>query len=116
MDLVSFAQATVAGVPLVLVIMGLVEWFKRFHKRDGTAMFSGNGLLLVSMGLGLLFGGLYMVSQQRPPVGDWWTVGVYWFAVAVYGLMMGLVASGIYEVAKSLVEKLFAQLIKAMGK
>lgn len=110
MDFEGFAKATVAGVPLVVVIIGMVYWFKLFKRKDGTAVFQGNGLLLVSMGWGLLLGSMYMLTQQRPPAGgDWWPSLVYWFAVVVYGLMMGLTASGLYEVAKGIVEKMFVK-------
>lgn len=110
MDLSGFARASVAGVPLVLVIVGVVSWFKGFQRADGSQLFRGNALLGVSMGVGLLLGGIYMITQQRPPAGDWWTGLVYWFAVTVYGLMMGIVASGLYEVARGLVEKTFGEL------
>jgi hypothetical protein len=114
MDLERFADASVAGVPLVMVIMGLVYWFKSFTKKDGSKVFEGNGLLMVSMGIGLVLGGLFMLTQTRPPVGDWWTGLQYWFALAVYGLMMGLVASGLYEVARGFVEKTFGELFKGL--
>jgi hypothetical protein len=110
MDLQSFAKATVAGVPLVLVIVGLVVWFKSFKRKDGNRLFSGNALLVISMLVGLLLGGGWMITQTRPPAGDWYLVYVYWFAVLVYGLAMGIVASGLYEVARSFVEKTFSQL------
>lgn len=116
MDFEGFAKATVAGIPLVVVIIGVVYWFKSFKRKDGTATFQGNGLLLVSMSWGLLLGGLYMLTQSRPPAGDWWDSLVYWFAVVVYGLMMGLVASGLYEVVKGIVEKMFGRATQAVLK
>lgn len=113
MDLASFAQVSVAGVPLVLVVIGMTYWAKSFKKPDGNQLITGNGLLVISMAIGLVLGGGYMLTQTRPPAGDWWPAVQYWFALAVYGLAMGLVASGIYEVAKGIVEKTFSsQLAK----
>lgn len=113
-DLTSFAKASVAGVPLVLAIIGIVYWFKAFRTKDGTQLFQGNSLLLISMAVGLIMGGGYMITQTRPPEADWWTVFVYWFAVAVYGLIMGVVASGLYEVARGFIEKTFGELFKGV--
>lgn len=112
LDLSGFAKASVVGVPLVLVIIGLVYWFKSFKRADGSRLFTGNQLLVISMLIGLVLGGLYMMTQTRPPTGDWWLIMGYWFAVWVYGLMMGIVASGLYEVAKGFVEKTFSELFK----
>lgn len=108
----GFAKASVAGVPLVLVIVGLVVWFKSFKNSDGSRKFTGNQLLIISMLIGLLFGGSWMITQTRPPAADWYPIFVYWFAVVAYGAMMGIVASGLYEVARSFVEKTFAELFK----
>ncbi len=115
MDLTGFAKASVVGIPLVFWIVGLTYWFKSFRRKDGiTPTFQGNGLLLVSMANGLIWGGGYMITQQRPPNGDWWVQLVYWFAVVVYGGVMGLVASGLYEVARGFIEKTFGELFKGV--
>jgi len=114
MDLTSFVKATVAGVPLIFVVIGVVYWFKQFKRPDGSPLFSGNTLLLISMGWGLFLGSGYMISVTRPPVGDWWTLFVYWFAVAIYGLAMGIVASGLYNAVKAIVEKQFAALFSRL--
>jgi len=106
MDFTTFiTTATVGAVPLVFVIIGLVEYFKKLGVK-------GNTLLLISMGIGILFGVPYMVSQQRPPAGDWFPIFTYWFAAIVYGIAMGLVASGLYDVVKAIIEKLFGKTIK----
>lgn len=115
MDLISFVKPAVAGVPLVFVIIGFVYWFKQFKHPDGKPLFSGNTLLLVSMGWGLLLGGGYMLSATRPPVGDWWIGYVYWFGVFIYGVAMGIVASGLYSAVKALIEKQFAAVFEALG-
>ncbi len=108
MNFAAYAQASVAGVPLVAVIIGLVSWFKLFKRRDGTAFFSGNDLLLISMCIGILVGGCYMVTQTRPPNADLWLIFIYWFGAVIYGFFMGLIASGIYNVAMDFVNKLLA--------
>ena len=110
MNLTTYAQASVAGVPLVGVIIGLVYWFKSFKRKDGSAWFCGNDLLLISMCIGILLGGCYMVVQTRPPAGDVWIIFVYWFGAVVYGLLMGLIASGIYNVAMDGVNKVIASI------
>ena len=97
MDLVSFLKPAVAGVPLVFVIMGLVEWLKRLGV-------TGNNILYASMGIGVVIGSGYMVTQTRPPLVDAWIIYVYWFAVIVYGLAMGIVASGLYDVIKNMLK------------
>lgn len=114
MDLQGFARATVAGVPLVLVIIGLVYWFKSFTRADGSKLFGGNVLLLISMAIGLILGSGYMITQTRPPAGDWWPILGYWFAVIIYGLMMGIIASGLYEVARGFVERTFGELFQGV--
>ena len=89
MDLQMLAQvlsgAVAGGVPVIVVVMGLVE----FSKRMGLA---GKALLALSMALGLAFGVAFQVMQNGLPAdfGGW-------FAYAVFGLAMGLVASGIYD-------------------
>lgn len=103
MDLNIFTSASVAGVPLVLVVIGLVEWVKGFKGADGQPLFSGNTILLISLGIGLLLGGGYMLTQTHPPqTNDWWPHFTYWFALLIYGLAMGLVASGLYDTTKSI--------------
>ena len=102
----SFLDHAVAGVPLLFVVLGIVEWFKSFKGKDGLPLIAGNGLLQLSLFWGLLLGMCFMLSQTRPPIGDWWVVYVYWFAVVFYGLALGLVASGFYDVIKNLVGKL----------
>ena len=102
MDLGIFLDKAVAGVPLLFVVLGLVEFFKSFKGKDGNQFFQGNALLIISMLWGLALGGFYMLSQTRPPIGDWWEAYGYWFALVFYGLALGLVASGLYDTIKGL--------------
>lgn len=78
----------VGGIPLVLVVLGLVEFIKRFGVE-------GKVLLGVSMGVGLVLGVLYKISLALPAsYGEW-------FIAVIYGIALGLVASGIYDAVKS---------------
>ncbi len=88
----DFSNAIVAGVPLTLVVIGLVEWSKRLGLQ-------GKALQVLSMAIGLALGILYQYSLQPP--ADF----AGWFGAAVYGIGMGLVASGIYDAAKSIMRQ-----------
>lgn len=85
-DLISpiFKDAVVAGVPLLLLVFGLVQWVKGFG-------LAGNTVRAVSMVIGILLGVGYNLSAG-PVVGF-----AGWFAATVFGLMLGLAASGIYD-------------------
>jgi len=81
----DFSQYVIAGVPLILVVLGLVEFVKGFG-------ITGNAVKVVSLAIGLLLGVGYQLSIAIP-------VGFGgWFGVIVFGLALGLVASGIYDV------------------
>ncbi len=73
------------GVPLVTLIMGLVE----FSKKLGV---QGKALTALSMALGVLLGIGYQVAQQGAPADF-----AGWFNAAVFGLALGLTASGVYD-------------------
>ena len=82
-------DAFVNGLPLVAVVMALVEWIKGFG-------LEGKALRGVSMLVGLAVGLAYQVSIAVP-------VGFAgWFGAAFYGVALGLVASGLYDVGKSI--------------
>lgn len=78
------------GVPLVALVIALVEWIKRFGV-------SGKALNAASMMVGALIGIAYWYAQS--PL----TTFADWFGAVVYGLALGLVASGIYDAARSAV-------------
>ena len=84
----DFSGAIVNGIPLVLVVIGLVEWSKQLGV-------SGRALQVLSMLVGVALGILYQYSVQPP--ADF----AGWFGAAVYGLALGLVGSGIYDAVRS---------------
>jgi len=85
----DFSNAIVAGIPLVMVVIGLVEWMKRFGVQ-------GAALNVASLLIGLIAGIAYQISIAMP--GDF----SGWFSAAIYGLTLGLVASGLYDAGKSI--------------
>ena len=81
-----FKDVAVAGVPLLAFVLGLVQWIKGFGLQ-------GAAVRALSMGVGLVLGVGYQFSTV-PPVDF-----AGWFSAAVFGLALGLVASGVYDVA-----------------
>lgn len=79
----SFDQV-INGIPLVLVVMGLVELSKAFGVQ-------GKVLTALSFAIGLILGVLYQLSIGVP--ADF----AGWFGAAVFGIGLGLVACKIYD-------------------
>lgn len=75
---------------VLALILGLVEFLKRLG-------LEGNASLLASMGLGLLLGGGYAVSMVGLP-----SEPAGWFGLLLIGLMYGLAASGLFDLASYL--------------
>jgi hypothetical protein len=82
----NFDTLMVGSIPL-MVVFGLVEIIKSFGLK-------GNILTVVSLLLGLAFGIAYQVAQTGTPFGF-----AAWFTVIMFGLLIGLVASGFYKFA-----------------
>jgi hypothetical protein len=80
-----FTSLLVGGIPLLVVIFGLVE----FSKSLGV---SGKWLTILSLLLGLIFGISYQLSINPMP-----TAFGGWFVVVVFGLALGLITSGFYD-------------------
>lgn len=82
----------VNGIPLTVLVIALVEWIKKFGVE-------GKALNAVSMAIGALIGVAYWYAQS--PLQSF----TDWFGAVVYGLALGLVASGIYDAARSAVAR-----------
>ena len=89
----NLSDYVIAGVPLIFVILGTVEWLKK------TAIDS-KLLPYVSMLVGLVFGVGYQFASVGFPADF-----AGWFGAAVFGIACGLVASGIYDVGEGLTRK-----------
>ena len=79
----------VGMIPLVAVVFGLVEFVKSLGLK-------GNALTIVSMLLGVLFGIGYQFATAGFP-----NTYALWFGTVIFGLAIGLVASGFYDFANS---------------
>mgnify|MGYP001501922186 CR=1 FL=1 len=88
----EFFNVAVSGIPLLFVVIGLVAYVKKFGV-------TGNALLVTSMLIGLLFGVGYQVSQAGVPADF-----AGWFSNGIYGLGLGLVASGLYDEIKDMIK------------
>lgn len=83
----EFGQV-VNGIPLVLVVMGLVELSKMFG-------LAGKWLTAGSFAIGLAIGIAYQLSIGVP------TDFAGWFGAVIFGLALGLVASKVYDAVRS---------------
>lgn len=92
--MLEFSELLVNGIPLVVVIFGLIEFIKSFGLQ-------GKWLTLVSLLLGLAFGISYKFAESGIPV-DY----ASWFAVVIFGLALGLVTSGFYDFIDSRLPKI----------
>lgn len=81
----DFSTLLVAGIPLTVVIFGLVEFVKVMGLK-------GRILTATSLLLGLVFGIAYQIATSGSP-----STFAAWFAVTVFGLALGLVTSGFYD-------------------
>jgi len=82
-------EVFVAGLPLIAVILALVEWFKKINIPSAA-------LPYVSMAVGIAIGIAFQWSQA--PLANF----ADWFSAIIFGLAYGLMASGIYDVGKSI--------------
>ncbi len=86
MDLVTALQGS---APLVILTMALVEFVKRVGI-TGTPLLTASSVLI-----GLALGLCYQMSVAMPA-----SFGA-WFGAVLYGLAIGLSATGIYKVGQS---------------
>lgn len=86
-QLMDFNDVVINGVPLLVLIIGLIQ----FAKNMGL---SGKWLRVASALLGLGFGLAYQISLGMP------TDFAGWLGASVYGLGLGVVASGLVDAAR----------------
>ncbi len=77
----------VNGINIMVIVFGLVEFAKKLG-------LDGKGLTVLSMVLGVLAGIVYQLVQMYPEAAPW-------VQVVVFGLAVGLAASGIYDFANA---------------
>ena len=93
MDIIeTITQYAGASVFLMSIIMALVTYW-------GKLGITGKWQLVSSLSTGLVIGGGFMWIELAP------TNVAGWVAVVIYGLLLGLTASGVYEVGKELTAK-----------
>ncbi len=79
----------VGTIPLIAVVFGLVEFAKELGLK-------GKWLTVFSMALGLAFGFAFQLAQSGVPAAF-----SGWFEIGIFGLAIGLVASGFYDFANA---------------
>ncbi len=84
----DFSDAIVNGIPLVMLIAGLVAFAK-------TMGLQGKALTILSVVLGASFGAAFRISAGGLPVDF-----SGWFGLIVYGLALGIGTSGMYDLVK----------------
>ncbi len=92
-DLLDFLKtAGIIFVPLMSIVFGVVNYIGKWGVK-------GNWQLLSSLLTGLILGGIVMYFTILP------STAVAWFSVALFGLLVGLAASGCYEGIKTATAK-----------
>ena len=84
----DFSDAIINGVPLLFVVGGLVAFAK-------TLGLQGKALTVLSAVLGLAVGAASQISLHGLPADF-----AGWFGLAIYGLALGVVTSGVYDLVK----------------
>ena len=86
--MINLADSLVAGIPLMAVVIGLVQFVK--EKME----WGGKGVEIFAIVLGLLFGfGFHVYNAE---VLEWNYPFI--FEGVIYGLAVGLSATGLYKV------------------
>ena len=85
---IDLTGALVAGIPLILVVIGLVQFVKT------KLGWEGKGVEIFAICLGFAFGFAYFVYAAADPI--LWNFK-FIFPAVIYGLAVGLVATGIYK-------------------
>jgi len=86
----EFANLAIGSVLVIPLVLGLVQFFKKFG-------LDGNWNIVASVLLGIFFGGIaYGIDQSLLPA--LWIPYIKW---AVFALSVGLGAGGLYDVGKT---------------
>ena len=95
-----YTEAAPGGIPLAFVVIGLVAWFK---------MMGAQGKVLTGLGMafGILFGSAYMYAQtyQQFTAGMGGAIVGPILAIVVYGVGLGITATGSYKAGEGLLLK-----------
>ena len=84
----DLTQLLVAGIPLMLVVMGIVQFVK---EKLG---FEGKAAEIFAISLGVVFGFAFHVYNENAFILSFRFI----FEGLMYGLIIGLTATGIYKV------------------
>jgi len=101
-DLKAFADASVTGIPLVVFVLALTTWVADVVGAQGKQK------MIIAMIVGLLAGGGYQLTQAMP------ASFAGWFAVAVYGISLGLLASGVWDTGRLLADKVLEKALDVL--
>ena len=82
--MIDLTTLLIGGVPLMLVVFGMVAFLKSMGLKD-------KALTASSLALGVVLGLLYYTSQKMP------TGYAEWVGAAFFGLAIGITASGVYD-------------------
>lgn len=86
----EFANLAIGSVLVIPLVLGLVQFAKKFG-------LDGNGNVILSVALGIFFGGIaYGIDQSLLPA--LWIPYIKW---AIFALSVGLGAGGLYDVGKT---------------
>jgi len=94
-----------AITPVVMIgmVIGIVEAAKRLGLQ-------GNGLFILSLGVGLGLGVLFQLMEMYPGAFSTWA------RVGIYSVLFALTASGLYDVSKKLAIQVGAAIAVANKK
>lgn len=84
----NLTGAIVAGLPLIAIVTGLVQFLKQKLEIGGKIV------EIMAITLGILIGFGFQVYSAPAPIN--WTFA-FIFEAAIYGLAVGLAATGIYD-------------------
>jgi hypothetical protein len=97
MDILNLISDVVGHPGVILVVLGLVEYFRQLGLRD-------KPLLVSSLLTGVVFGGGAIIAENGVPQDF-----AGWFYVVLAGLVFGLIASGIVDLTGRLISKNVAE-------